>query len=351
MEVELGPQKPVFISSQLTAQEREQLVALLKKYMDVFAWTYDEMPSLDPGLVVHSLNVDPRVKLVIQPVKVLHIDVKAQITQEVKKLLAAGFIKPIQHPKWLSNIVLVKKKNGQICCYVDFRNLNKACPKDEFPLPNIDLLVDSAMGSSMFSFMDGYNEYSQIRMAAKDAEKTTFKTPIGNFYYTVMPFGLKNVGAMYQQTIIAIFHDMMHKKMEDYVAYIVVKLKTRAEHLQILEQVFERCRKYKLRMNPMKCAFGVFAGKFLGLLVHHIGISVDPAKAIAIATMKRPTIVRELKSFLGRVSYIRRFVLGLASITSGLSKLLKKGAEFTWETEQQEVFQRIQQIMNHLPTL
>ena len=101
----------------------------------------------------------------------------------------------------------------------------------------------------------------------------------------------------------------------------------------------------------MKCAFGVFAGKFLGLLVHHIGISVDPAKAIAIATMKRPTTVRELKSFLGRVSYIRRFVLGLASVTSGLSKLLKKGAEFTWETEQQEVFQRIQQIMNHLPTL
>ena len=82
-------------------------------------------------------------------------------------------------------------------------------------------------------------------------------------------------------------------------------------------------------MNPMKCAFGVFAGKFLGLLVHHIGISVDPAKAIAIATMKRPTTVRELKSFLGRVSYIRRFVLGLASVTSGLSKLLKKGVEFT----------------------
>ena len=93
----LGSQKPVFISSQLTVQEKEQLVALLKKYMDVFAWTYDEMPSLDPGLVVHSLNVDPRVKLVIQLARVFHIDVEAQITQEVKKLLAAGFIKPIQH--------------------------------------------------------------------------------------------------------------------------------------------------------------------------------------------------------------------------------------------------------------
>ena len=127
-----------------------------------------------------------------------------------------------------------------------------------------------------------------------------------------------------------IFHDMMHKEMEDYVDDIMVKSKTRARHFQILEQVFESC---KLRMNPLKCAFGVSAGKFLGFLVHHRGISVDPAKAIAIATMRRSTIVRELKNFLGRVSYIRRFVPRLASITSSLSKLLKKGVEFTWETE------------------
>ena len=101
------------------------------------------MSGLDPGLVVHSLNVDPGIKPVVQPARVFHTKVEAQIIQEVKKLLTAGFIKPIQHPKWLSNIVSVKKKNGQIRCCVDFRNLNKACPKDEFSLPNIDLLVDS----------------------------------------------------------------------------------------------------------------------------------------------------------------------------------------------------------------
>ena len=153
------------------AQERELLLALIQKYRDLFAWTYDEMPGLDPGLVVHSLNVDPGVRPVVQLARVFHIEVEAQIIQEVKKLLTVGFIKPIQHPKWLSNIVPVKKKNGQIRCCVDFRNLNKACPKDEFLLPNIDLLVDSVAGSSMFSFMDGYSGYNQIRMAAKDAEK------------------------------------------------------------------------------------------------------------------------------------------------------------------------------------
>ena len=135
---------------------------------------------------------------------------------------------------------------------------------------------------------------------------------------------------------------MMHKEMEDYVDDIVVKSKTRARHFQILEQVFERCKKYKLRMNPMKCAFGVSIGKFLGFLVHHRGISMDPAKDTAIVTMKRLTTVKELKSFLRRVSYIRRFVLGLVLVTSSLSKLLKKWAEFTLGTKQQEAFQRIQ---------
>uniref|UniRef100_A0A2N9HJV8 Uncharacterized protein n=1 Tax=Fagus sylvatica TaxID=28930 RepID=A0A2N9HJV8_FAGSY len=326
-------------------------INLLKEYQDVFAWKYDEMPGIDPGLVAHSLNVEPGTKPVVQPARTFHTEVEAQITQEVKKLLAAGFIKPIQHPRWLSNIVPVKKKNGQIRCCVDFRNLNKACPKDEFPLPNMDLLIDSAAGSAMFSFMDGFSGYNQIRMSPRDAEKTAFRTPIGNFYYTVMPFGLKNAGATYQRTMTAMFHDMIHQEIEDYVDDIVVKSKKREDHVEVLRKVFERCRLYKLKMNPLKCAFGVSAGKFLGFLVHNRGIDVDPAKASAIATMRPPTSHKELKSFLGRLSYIRRFIPGLAAVTSTFSHLLKKGVSFNWSAECQEAFERIQAIMTKLPTV
>ena len=182
----------------MTEREKSELILLLKEFKDVFAWDYSEMLGLDPGLVIHTLNVDPEAKPVAQPVRIFHTEIEGQIVREVQKLLAAGFIKPIQHPLWLSNIVPVKKKNGQIRCYADFRNLNKACPKDEFPLSNMDLLIDSAIGSAIFSFMDGFSRYNQIRMALKDAEKTTFRTPTGNFYYTVMPFELKNAGATYQ---------------------------------------------------------------------------------------------------------------------------------------------------------
>ena len=102
----------------------------------------------------------------------------------------------------------------------------------------------------MFSFMDGFSGYNQIKMAPKDVEKTAFRTLMGNFYYTVMPFGLKNAGATYQRVMTAIFHDMMHQELEDYVDDIVVKSRKREEHFRVLKRVFERCRAFKLRMNP-----------------------------------------------------------------------------------------------------
>ena len=162
----------------------------------------------------------------------------------------------------------------------------------------MDLLIDYAAGNAMFSFMDGFSGYNQIKMAPKDAKKTAFRTPMGNFYYTVMPFGLKNAGATYQRAMTAIFHDMMHKELKDYVDDIVVKSRKREEHFRVLKRVFERCRAFKLRMNPLKCAFRVSSGKFLGFLVHSRGVDVDPAKATAIATMRPLATVKELKSFL-----------------------------------------------------
>uniref|UniRef100_A0A2N9JAJ4 RNase H type-1 domain-containing protein n=1 Tax=Fagus sylvatica TaxID=28930 RepID=A0A2N9JAJ4_FAGSY len=324
-------QRSVSISASLSASERAQLVVLLKEYQDVFAWQYNEMPGIDPTLVAHSLNVEPGAKPVVQPMRNFHPEVKAQISQEVKKLLE-------------------EEERPDSGC-VDFRDLNKACPKDEFPLPNMDLLIDSAAGHAMFSFMDGFSGYNQILMSPKDAEKTAFRTPIENFYYTVMPFGLKNAGATYQRTMTAMFHDMMHCEIEDYVDDIVVKSKKREDHLAILRKVFERCRLYKLKMNPLKCAFGVAADKFLGFLVHQRGIDVDPTRVSTIATMKPPTTHKELKSFLGKLSYIRRFIPGLAAVTSTFTPLLKKSVPFRWSLECQQAFERVQDIMARLPTV
>ena len=210
----------------------------MKEFKDVFIWDYSEMLGLDLGLVAYTLNVDLEAKLVAQPAKIFHIEIEGQIVKDVQKLLPAGFIKLIQHPRWLSNIVPMKKKNEQIRYCVDFRNLNRVFPKDKFPLPNMDLLIDSAVGSTMFSFMDRFSGYNQIRMTLRDAKKIAFRTPIGNFYYIVMPFELKNTGATYQRAMTAIFHDMMHQELEDYVDDIVVKSRRREEHFHVLRKVF-----------------------------------------------------------------------------------------------------------------
>ena len=163
-EINLGPDpqepKPILISSRMSGKEKSELILLLKEFKDVFAWDYSEMPGLDLGLVMHTLNVDPEAKLVSQPARIFHTEIKGQIIKGVHKLLAARFIKPIQHLRWLSNIVPVKKKNGQIRCCIDFRNLNRVCPKDEFPLPNMNLLIDYAAGSAIFSFMEGFSGYN-----------------------------------------------------------------------------------------------------------------------------------------------------------------------------------------------
>ena len=113
------------------------------------------MPGLDPDLVSHYLDVFPNSKPIKQAARKYHPDLEEKIKEEIEKLQQAGFIRPIQYPTWLANIVPVKKKNGQIRVCVDFRDLNKSCPKDEFPLPHIDTLVDATSGHQMFSFMDG----------------------------------------------------------------------------------------------------------------------------------------------------------------------------------------------------
>ncbi|CAL8163310.1 unnamed protein product [Prunus armeniaca] len=188
------------------------------------------MPGLNSNLVSHTLNIELGTRPVVQPRRNFHPEIEKQIKVEIEKLLADGFIKPIKHPTWLANIVPVKKKTGVIRICTDYRDLNRACSNDEFPLPNMDILIDSTLGQGLLSFMDVFSGYNQIKMSPKDAKKTAFRTPYENFYYEVMSFGLKNAGATYQRAMMAVFHDMMGKEVEDYVDDLVVKSKTRGSH-------------------------------------------------------------------------------------------------------------------------
>ncbi|KAL0434268.1 UNVERIFIED_CONTAM: hypothetical protein Slati_2761100 [Sesamum latifolium] len=192
-------------------------------------------------------------------------------------------------------------------------------------------MVDATTGHEALSFMDGSSEYNQIRISPKDEECTTFRTPKGIYYYKVMAFGLKNAWATYQRAMQNIFDDMLHKKVECYVDDLIVKTKKREEHLADLQMVFNRLRKYNLKMNPLKCAFGVTFGKFLGFIVRHRGIEVDPAKIDAIQKMPPPRNLKELRSLKANLAFIRRFISNLTGRCQPFNHLMKKDAPFQWD--------------------
>ncbi|GLU16821.1 hypothetical protein SLE2022_332350 [Rubroshorea leprosula] len=212
-------------------------------------------------------------------------------------------------------------------------------------------MVDATMGHEVLSFMDGFSGYNQIRMDPKDEELTAFRTPKGIYCYKVMPFGLKNAGATYQRAMQMIFSDMLHKVVECYVDDLVVKSKRRDDHLNDLKVVFERLRKYQLKMNPLKCAFSVSSGKFLGFIVRHRGIEIDQSKIKAIVDMPPPKNLRELKSLQGKLTYIRRFISNLAGRCHPFSKLMKKDAPFVWDETCQNAFESIKEYLLHPPIL
>ena len=163
----------------------------------MFAWSHEDMPGIPTEVIQHKLNVNPASKPVQQRRRVFALERDQAVRDEVARLLSAGFIREVYYPDWLVNVVLVKKANGKWRMCVDFTDLNRACPKDSFPLPRIDQLVDSTVGHKLLTFMDAFSGYNQIKMAEEDQEKTTFITSQRLYCYKVMSFRLKNAGITY----------------------------------------------------------------------------------------------------------------------------------------------------------
>lgn len=358
LEINVGTEadpRPLFISKLLSPELSTEMIGLLNSYKDCFAWEYHEMPGLPRDLVEHELRIKDGFRPFQQPPRRFSAEVQLKVKEEIERLLKAGFIRTARYVEWLANIVPVLKKTGALRVCTDYRNLNLATPKDEYPMPMADLLVDGAAKHELLSFMDGHAGYNQIFIAESDVHKTAFRCPgaIGTYEWVVMPFGLKNAGATYQRAMNLIFHDLIGRTVEVYIDDVVVKSASKADHLGHLRQAFERMRKHGLKMNPKKCAFGVTAGNFLGFLIHQRGIEIDKNKAKAIMAAPPPTSKKELQSFLGKVNFLRRFISNLAGKIRPLSPLLKlrDQDEFVWTAEHQKAFDEVKMYLTQPPVL
>ena len=223
-------------------------------------------------------------------------------------MLEADFIREVYYPDWLANVVMVKKANGKWRMCIDFTDLNKTCPKDSYPLPRIDTLVDSTARHQFLSFMDAFSGYNQIKMEESDQEKTSFVTSQGLFCFKVMPFGLKNAGATYQRLMNKMFAHQIGRNVHVYVDDMLVKSLFEDDHLDDLWETFDTLWSYNMKLNPNKYAFGVTAGKFLGFMVSQRGREVNPEKIQAIMELEPPRTVKEVQRLNGKIVVLNRFV-------------------------------------------
>ncbi|XP_072077907.1 uncharacterized protein [Arachis hypogaea] len=339
------------ISSSLLSGTKQKITSLLRRNADLFAWTPADMPGIDPNLICHKLQINPNARPVSQKKRNMGDEKRAACLEETQKLLQAGFIKELRFTTWLSNVVMVRKASGKWRMCVDFTNLNKACPKDAYPLPCIDKLVDNASGYPILSFLDAYSGYNQILMHPKDKDKTAFITELGNYCYTVMPFGLKNAGATYQRLMDKVFSKQIGRNLEVYVDDMVVKTQKETTHDTDLEEVFGQLRKHNMRLNPDKCAFGVKGGKFLGFMLTSRGIEANPEKCEAIINMRPPRTIKEVQILNGRLAALSRFLPNVSTHSQHFFNILKKQTKFNWNTECETAFQKLKAIISSPPTL
>ena len=309
------------------------------------------MPGISPVHASHKLNVAPSAKPVRQKVIRFHQDRHSIIQAEIDNLLHNGVIIAVRYPEWLANVVVVPKKGNKWRVYVDYMDLNDTCPKDSFPLPCIDQIVDASAGHGMLSFLDAFSGYHQIPMHPPDAENTFFITPHGLYCYNVMPFGLKNAGATYQRLVTKMFRPFLCSTMEVYIDDMLVKSKQCPDHTTHLQQAFDLLQEYGMKLNPLKCAFGVSVGKFLGFMVTQRGIEANPAQLKSILQSSALNSKKEIQRLTDRLAALRRFISRFTDRLKPFFTTLRGDSRAEWDEECDREFVAIKQYLTKPPIL
>ncbi|GJW52210.1 reverse transcriptase domain-containing protein [Tanacetum coccineum] len=263
-------------------------------------------------------------------------------------------MKEVHYHSWLSNPVMVKKHDGTWRMCVDFKDLNNACPKDCYPLPEIDWKIESLCGYPFKCFLDAYKGYHQIKMAKEDEEKTAFTTSQGIFCYTKMPFGLKNAGATYQRLVDKAFQRQIGRNLEVYVDDLVIKSRTEEEIIRDITETFKTLRQINMKLNPKKCSFGMQEGMFLGYKVNTDGLNECSEKADAVLSLPSPRCLKDVQKLNGKLASLNRFLSKSAEKSLPFFKTLKKctkKSDFQWTQEAEAAFRQMKKLIAELPML
>jgi hypothetical protein len=336
----------VLLGSQLSEEQEKTLLRFLFNNKDVFAWSANDLCGVNRDVIEHSLNVDPSFRPRKQRLRKMYEDKAEGARNEVKRLLSAGVIREVKYLEWLANTVMVKKVNGKWRMCIDFTDLNKACPKDEFPLPRIDSLVDAAASSELMSLLDCYSSYHQIWMKKEDKTNTSFITPSGTYCYLRMPEGLKNAGGSFSRMTVRVLHSQIGRNVLTYVDDIIIKSTKQENHIADLQETFANFRQAGLKLNLEKCVFGVKKGKFLGYLVSMKGIEANTSNIEAILRMETLSTKKGAQRLAGRLASLNRFITRSAEKNLPFFEILKSAEVFSMGPGSAKSLRRIEAILD-----
>jgi hypothetical protein len=274
----------------------------------------------------------------------------AELKKQLQELLDKGFIRPSTSP-WGCPALFVKKKYESLRLCIDYRPLNAVTIKNKYPLPCIDVLFDQLVGAKVFSKIDLCSGYHQIKIRASDIPKMAFSTRYGLYEFWVMSFGLTNAPAYFMYLMNSVFMPELDKFIEVFIDDILVYSKNKEEHVGHLHVVLQRLREHQLYAKLSKCDFWLKEIKFLGHNISQAGIVVDPDKVQEVMNSKPPTIVRQIRSFLGLAGYYRRFIPDFSRIAKPITELLKKEAKFVWSQKCEDAFHALRQHLTTAPVL
>jgi hypothetical protein len=296
----------------------------MKEFADVFSSKYSDLKTYDPDVIQHKIPLKKDTipfKQKLRPISPLLFPV---IEKEIKNLLDAKIIIPLRYSKWIANLVIVRKKNGEIKLCVDFRNLNKCSKKENYPLPKMEHLLQKISGVTVMSFLDGFSGYNQVSVHPDDQEKTTFTAPWGTFMYAKMPFRLMNVGATFKRAMDIAFVGEKDKFVLIYLNDITVYSSSHEEHLKHLKRVFLKCRQFGISVNHKKYQFALKKGKLLGHIVSAEGVKIDPTRVEEIQRLSIPRSKKDIQSLLGKINFVRIFIPNFAELVKHITSMLKR---------------------------
>lgn len=273
------------------------------------------------------------------------------VYQELEKMLAIGVVSP-SRSAWSSPIVLVDKPDGSTRLCVDMRKVNAVTKRDAYPLPRVTTILDRLRDAKYLSSLDIKSAYWQIPLNKESKEKTAFTVPgRGLFEFNMMPFGLHNAPATWQRFIDAIIGADLEPNVFVYLDDIIIVTPTLDRHLEVLREVLKRLREANLTLNKEKCRFCLPELRYLGYVVDHNGLRVDPEKVAAIINIPIPKSQKAVRQFCGTASWYRRFIKNFASRMHPLTMLLKKKQRFEWTEAAQQAFMDIRSCLVKAPIL